>query len=149
MNLLVIPSLVFVMSGAMGYQDKGIFTFEQSDAGTEIGIYANEKSEIPVSRYLYGKFTEHLGRNIYGGMWAQILHKPGFEGAHFWGTDSAGIRQRMIHYERWLNILSVMESYDPGIAPWWLTGDNGPENGRCSVETIARCKAICNPNGGR
>jgi alpha-N-arabinofuranosidase len=40
----------------------------------------------PISRKLFGKFTEHLGRNIYGGMWAQVLTNPGFEGPEFFGS---------------------------------------------------------------
>ena len=26
-----------------------------------------------ISKYVYGQFIEHLGRSIYGGLWAEIL----------------------------------------------------------------------------
>jgi len=42
-------------------------------------IVDTSRAGQPISRRLFGKFTEHLGRNIYRGMWAQILHNPGFE----------------------------------------------------------------------
>ena len=35
------------------------------------------KPFAPISRRLFGKFTEHLGRNIYNDMWAQVLRNPG------------------------------------------------------------------------
>ncbi|MBN1419145.1 MAG: hypothetical protein JXP34_10235 [Planctomycetes bacterium] len=44
----------------------------------------------PISRRLFGKFTEHLGRNIYGGMWAQILRNPGFERSAYFGRRERG-----------------------------------------------------------
>ena len=100
-------------------------TFQRSDAGSEIHLYANEKAEKPISRYLYGKFTEHLGRNIYGGMWAQVLNNPGFEGWHFWGSDFEDIKRRMERSAARLSIPNIMGGYDRGIAPWWLAYGNG------------------------
>ncbi|NOY07766.1 MAG: hypothetical protein GXP33_02860, partial [Spirochaetes bacterium] len=59
----------------------GLFTFERSTgSAAKVDIYAGRRAEKPVSRYLYGKFAEHIGRDIYGGMWAQVLDNPGFEG---------------------------------------------------------------------
>jgi alpha-N-arabinofuranosidase len=107
----------------MGQQK--LFTFERRDTEAEVHLYAGEKAEKPISRYLYGKFTEHLGRNIYGGMWAQILYNPGFEGWHFWGSDSADIGRRMRHFAERMGIPDIMESYDRGIAPWWLAYGHG------------------------
>jgi alpha-N-arabinofuranosidase len=120
MSLHVISSVMMIISGLHGF-----FTFERSDSEAEVHLYAGEKAEKPVSRYLYGKFTEHLGRNIYGGMWAQILHNPGFEGWHFWGSDSADIGRRMRHFAERMGVPDIMESYDRGIAPWWLAYGRG------------------------
>lgn len=125
MGLCVIPSLVMIMSGVPGYQSDEFFSFQQSDAGSEIHLYTNDKAEIPVSRYLYGKFTEHLGRNIYGGMWAQILNNPGFEGWHFWGDNFEDIKPRMEHVAERFGITNIMESYHRGVAPWWLAYGKG------------------------
>jgi len=102
-----------------------LFTFEGSDDGAEIHLYANNKAKKPVSRYLYGKFSEHLGRNIYGGMWAQILNNPGFEGWHFWGKNREEIQRRALHQAERLGVPDIMESYDKGIAPWWLAYGRG------------------------
>ena len=120
MSLHVISSVMMIISGLQGF-----FTFERSDTGAEVHLYAGEKAEKPISQYLYGKFTEHLGRNIYGGMWAQILQNPGFEGWHFWGSDSADIGRRMRHFAERMGVPDIMESYDRGIAPWWLAYGRG------------------------
>jgi hypothetical protein len=133
MNLCTISSLMVVISGAIGHRsdesfaspEDMLFTFERSDDGAEVHLYANERAEEPISRYLYGKFTEHLGRNIYGGMWAQILHNPGFEAWHFWGRDFEDIQRRMRHHAERLGVPDIMESYDKGIAPWWLAYGQG------------------------
>ena len=31
------------------------------------------KTGEPISKYIYGQFIEHLGRCIYGGIWAEML----------------------------------------------------------------------------
>ncbi|MGD8239968.1 MAG: carbohydrate binding domain-containing protein, partial [Armatimonadota bacterium] len=42
-----------------------------------IAIDAGERGE-PVSKYIYGQFIEHLGRCIYGGIWAEMLEDRKF-----------------------------------------------------------------------
>jgi alpha-N-arabinofuranosidase len=36
------------------------------------------KEGAPISRYIYGQFIEHLGRSIYGGLWAEMLEDRKF-----------------------------------------------------------------------
>src|ERR1041384_578201 len=36
------------------------------------------KTNTPISPYIYGQFVEHLGRCIYGGIWAQLLEDRKF-----------------------------------------------------------------------
>jgi alpha-N-arabinofuranosidase len=36
------------------------------------------KAGSPISKYIYGQFTEHLGRCIYGGIWAEMLEDRKF-----------------------------------------------------------------------
>jgi alpha-N-arabinofuranosidase len=36
------------------------------------------KTQEPVSKYIYGQFIEHLGRCIYGGIWAEMLEDRKF-----------------------------------------------------------------------
>jgi len=123
MDLCIVSSLIIVAHGAVGCQE--LFTFERSDGDAEIHLYASKRAENPISRYLYGKFTEHLGRNIYGGMWAQVLQNPGFEGWHFWGSDRERIERNLPHYAERMGIPNIMESYNRGIAPWWLAYGSG------------------------
>lgn len=61
----------------------------------EGSIAAQVKIEIdvakegkPVSRLLYGKFTEHLGSNVYQGVWAQIMYNPEFVPLSRWPNRS-------------------------------------------------------------
>jgi len=37
-----------------------------------------EKTAEPISKYIYGQFIEHLGRCIYGGIWAEMLEDRKF-----------------------------------------------------------------------
>jgi len=53
---------------------------EQTIALTEnssITINAGQTKE-PISKYIYGQFIEHLGRCIYGGIWAEMLEDRKF-----------------------------------------------------------------------
>jgi alpha-N-arabinofuranosidase len=36
------------------------------------------KTGEPISKYVYGQFAEHLGRSIYGGLWAEMLQDRKF-----------------------------------------------------------------------
>ncbi len=50
-----------------------------------------EKTGTPISKYVYGQFIEHLGRCIYGGLWAEMLEDRKFyfivtDRYHPWGT---------------------------------------------------------------
>jgi alpha-L-arabinofuranosidase len=51
------------------------------------------KTRTPISKYIYGQFIEHLGRSIYGGLWAEMIQDRKFfypitDGFDPWGTDS-------------------------------------------------------------
>lgn len=50
-----------------------------ADAGAvRLVVHAGRPAGSAIPRYLTGKFAEHLGRNIYNGMDAQILRNPTF-----------------------------------------------------------------------
>jgi len=36
------------------------------------------KTAAPISKYVYGQFVEHLGRSIYGGLWAEMIEDRKF-----------------------------------------------------------------------
>ena len=43
----------------------------------EVKIDATKKG-APISPFIYGQFIEHLGRCIYGGVWAEMLEDRKF-----------------------------------------------------------------------
>ena len=49
----------------------------QADDAVEAKIDASQQGE-PISPYIYGQFIEHLGRCIYGGIWAEMLQDRKF-----------------------------------------------------------------------
>ncbi len=60
--------------------DGGLFRFrEWGDAAGRISIDLGRLSDYTVSETLFGKFSENLGWNIYGGFWAQLLENPSLE----------------------------------------------------------------------
>src|SRR5882672_4118684 len=52
-------------------------THAAAQSPTTITIDARTTAE-PMSKYIYGQFIEHLGRCIYGGIWAEILEDRKF-----------------------------------------------------------------------
>ena len=46
-------------------------------AGDKIVVDVN-KTQHPISKYIYGQFIEHLGKCIYGGIWAEMLEDRKF-----------------------------------------------------------------------
>jgi len=46
-------------------------------AVAEVSVDASKTRE-PISPYIYGQFIEHLGRCIYGGIWAEMLEDRKF-----------------------------------------------------------------------
>src|SRR6478672_11736129 len=38
----------------------------------------SSKTGAPISKYIYGQFVEHLGRSVYGGLWAEMLEDRKF-----------------------------------------------------------------------
>ncbi len=138
-STILFAVLIFGLSGlnAGMLRAEGLFTFERSTgSNAKVDIYAGKRAEKPVSRYLYGKFAEHLGRNIYGGMWAQILNNPGFEGwKYFLGWDRKNIEYRYGQYVKLIKKNSAGKE-SPGqdveslwlsryIAPWWIAYGKG------------------------
>ena len=61
----------------------------QSGAVVEIDA---AKIQHPIPRTIYGTFLEPIGHSIYGGLWAQVLENPSFEG-NLW---SAGRIRQML-----------------------------------------------------
>jgi alpha-N-arabinofuranosidase len=97
--------------------------FEEAPPGeARIEIQARERAARPVSRYLYGKFTEHLWWNVYNGLWAQILKNPSFESWELLGDGWKRIPEwfRRGGFPDAFPALRVSETPGGGVAPWWL-----------------------------
>ncbi len=54
-----------------------LFSMTAYSAADEVTIDAS-KTDEPISPYIYGQFIEHLGRCIYGGIWAEMLEDRKF-----------------------------------------------------------------------
>jgi len=54
--------------------------------GERITVHAGSPAPFSITRRMFGKFTEHLGANVYQGAWAQLVLNPGCEGATVWGN---------------------------------------------------------------
>ena len=48
-----------------------------ADAEVKLSVDAS-KTGPPISKYIYGQFAEHLGRSIYGGLWAEMVEDRKF-----------------------------------------------------------------------
>ena len=71
-----------------------------------------------LNRRLFGKFTEHLGRNVYGGAWAQILQNPEFAGPPAW-PDGPALLRRLEAAEGQFDLPGLPSSLADGRTPWW------------------------------
>ena len=87
-----------------------------TDGEARVFIDCNRKADKPINRNLFGKFTEHLGRNIYNGMWAQILENTSFADWSFfsriWTPEADRLRDPDIERHK--------SAYERGIAYRWL-----------------------------
>ena len=48
-----------------------------ADAEVKLTVDASTTGP-PISKYIYGQFAEHLGRSIYGGLWAEMVEDRKF-----------------------------------------------------------------------
>jgi len=91
-----------------------------------IEVFAAEKSQTSASRYLYGKFSEHLWSNVYNGMWAQILHNTGFEPGKYFSHGDEDDRERRLGWTEYATGLKgLVESYKDGVAFGWAKYGDG------------------------
>jgi alpha-N-arabinofuranosidase len=54
-----------------------VFAIGSAHAEDRISIDVS-RTGPPISKYIYGQFIEHLGRSIYGGLWAEMLEDRKF-----------------------------------------------------------------------
>jgi len=72
-------------TGTVWFDDLSLEWVSSKALRPEATIYAGETG-APLSKYIYGQFIEHLGRCIYGGIWAEMLEDRKF----FYGVGAQG-----------------------------------------------------------
>jgi alpha-N-arabinofuranosidase len=72
-------AMVLVRVGCLGVILWASVAFAGEPAAREPRITIDAvKTGEPISKYIYGQFIEHLGRSIYGGIWAEMLEDRKF-----------------------------------------------------------------------
>jgi len=108
--------------GRVWFDDMNIELLSAEKINTGVTINISNKYE-PMPVYIYGQFIEHLGRCIYGGIWAEML-----EDRKFWYVP--GTRESVWRVTGERSLFS-METSDP------FTGSQTPvlisENGKKTV----------------
>ena len=131
------------------------FEAVEDKSRASIRVLAGEPAGRPISRFLTGKFCEHLGRNIYNGMEAQVLRNPTFadfpfgsrrrhpDGGFLLECDEEKIAEQIVRQaERlgWPQTEQLVQSRKDGLAHWWI---REPEAASATVSPDVA------PNGGR
>lgn len=84
-----------------------------------VRVIPGSRRSRPVSRYLFGKFTEHLGQNVYGGAWAQITRNPEFAPIDIW-PDRPEIIRRLQAAATEFRLPALAGGPARGLPPWWV-----------------------------
>lgn len=64
-------------TGKAWFDDMNLELISSKELNPSVTIHA-EKTKETISNYIYGQFIEHLGRCIYGGIWAEMLEDRKF-----------------------------------------------------------------------
>jgi len=64
-------------TGKAWFDDLRLELVSTKNLKPDVTIHATRTKE-PISKYIYGQFIEHLGRCIYGGIWAEMLEDRKF-----------------------------------------------------------------------
>jgi len=64
-------------TGTAWYDDLSVELLSTRTLKPKVTVNAGKTGE-PISKYIYGQFIEHLGRCIYGGIWAEMLEDRKF-----------------------------------------------------------------------
>jgi alpha-N-arabinofuranosidase len=84
-RFICVALAALVCCGAVAAEDAGSKSYT-------VTVEAGKAGE-PISKYIYGQFIEHLGRCIYGGIWAEMLEDRKFyypikDEFNPWGTST-------------------------------------------------------------
>ena len=100
-------------TGKAWYDDVRLELLSTKTTKLSVTIDAGEMGE-PISKYIYGQFIEHLGRCIYGGIWAEMLEDRKF---YF------PITAKYDPYRGTRNISKDNPFAIVGASPWQIIGD--------------------------
>ncbi|MBP7745738.1 MAG: alpha-N-arabinofuranosidase [Phycisphaerae bacterium] len=64
-------------TGTAAYDDLRLEELDLRDVQPHVTVFAQRK-RAPIDPFIYGQFIEHLGRCIYGGIWAEMLEDRKF-----------------------------------------------------------------------
>ncbi len=110
-----------------------LFRFVQNNV-PRLEVFADQRGERAISPLLFGKFTEHLGRNVYHGIWAQVLVNPGFEPAQPFLYGGRPPSETLPHHLAWWGVPEAVtrpllrrleESLREGVAYAWFRYGSG------------------------
>ena len=93
---------------------------DQPSFAAQVSIGGPAPDAPALNRLLFGKFTEHLGRNVYGGAWAQLVENPEFAPATAW-PDRAVLLRRLQAAGREHGLPALSASLAQDLPPWWQT----------------------------
>ncbi len=107
------------LAGMTAVAEKPLFVSSAGPEGSAAIRVDASCSGKPISRRLFGKFTEHLHRNIYHGMWAQVVRNPGFEDwRYFFSNDEHTHQARH-------KAAQAGKAWPQGLAAHWLPQGRG------------------------
>ncbi len=76
--VVLLLSLSFLALSADGANPASNAPSEQAPDGPPVVTLHGDRAGAPISPFIYGQFIEHLGRCIYGGIWAEMLEDRKF-----------------------------------------------------------------------
>lgn len=102
-----------------------IFISSLSLAQVQITVDASQKDK-PISRNIFGLFTEHIDKNVYLGAWAQVLENPEFVSASAWPVRTYGNRmtRKLEQAQENFNLPSLVTDSENGFAAFWASSGN-------------------------
>lgn len=103
-----------------------MFVIQVTMAQVKITVDVNKQSE-PISRNLFGIFTEHLGANVYQGAWAQVVENPEFVPVSHWplkDNPNSGIFLKLKGTQKMFNLHNLVSDSKKGFAAYWASSGN-------------------------
>lgn len=137
-TLLAILGLASVLGLRSSAQEMALrrLTPAANETNATLRVLAGQPSRDRIPAYLTGKFAEHLGQNIYNGMFAQILHNPTLaafpfatpdmdpDGVAIFQSDEDSIKQSLRQFASrggWPKeaLSNLVTAYEDGLAAFW------------------------------